>query len=995
MLFDLPYRHAILVALCVTPAAVSWWSGRSLLALLDDPLLPERLVAHRRRSRTALWCVIAAMIVFGGFENLIWAIPLTLVARAAAGYRLRRALYDERWSFFGFMGGMCRLLVAVGGIRLLLAVAPAMVAASGSRDWIAATAIGALLLLWYRRSAEWFRFVLRAQPLADASLVARFQAIAAVSTAPQPRFEVVDLRGGAIANAVALPSRWGSSVLYTDTLLRLLDADESTAITAHEIAHLEYYDAARLRTLNRAMSALIVGAATAGLLPRLIPVMSILTLEAIWCAVYVLALAWIARDRQRNETASDLRAVQLCGNPDALVRALTKIHTFARLPRRWDTQMEQAASHPSLARRIRAIRGTGSTASDAAAPIVAAPTVAVPPTAETVHSADGRVAVTFADALQWQEADGVLHVLPYSQLTELRVDVRPGGATRLVALERRGRRWEASLDATETARAQAILDRVDVHLAEPAARTHNVPWLQAAGAIVAICAMWAGQFVVAIVAMGASVRSASAFFAAAGAAALGAAALVGRQVIETGSPDGAWPALLLVVFGVALLAGAWRKRDADANRLVNAGMALLALFAAVSVATIVMRGGDAVRLYQASVALPSAAILPIALAAALAVRPQRSWRVTAIPVCLVGLIVGVTGSGTFLHAFGRDPFLVASAPLPTTTLTGSPITDVSIPGMLTDLRLSPHGKRIAVTKYTAGSRSVPHVSVGVPGADLRSVSAADLLFLDDERALVMTIDGARTKLQTMMLDSGAIVWERWIDDVSGGKLAYRRASNQWSVVGTDGDGRTVSVDGTVGGDGTSRRTWNVAEREAFSDAWAVDGDTALRVHRTFGFDPTASGALSLTMAAMLEQTETRVTRVTAKGETPLAVSRLETTCTNDALDGGRIVCMAFDGGRTHILEMSANDGTPEPIGSLGGRFFTARPLREGWLTGWTTAGTHAISMPVQVAVEIATPRVVLFPGELGMQEIAVVGQIAGTLTHEGTSTRVRLYALGR
>jgi hypothetical protein len=315
--------------------------------------------------------------------------------------------------------------------------------------------------------------------------------------------------------------------------------------------------------------------------------------------------------------------------------------------------------------------------------------------------------------------------------------------------------------------------------------------------------------------------------------------------------------------------------------------------------------------------------------------------------------------------------------------------------MLTDLRLSPRGKRIAVTKYTPGSRYIPHFSVGVPGSDLRSVAATDILFLDDERALVMTIDGTRTKLQTMMLDSGAIVWERSIEDVSAGRLAYRRASNRWSVVGTDGEGRTVSVDGMVGGDGTSRREWSVVDREVYSDAWAVEGDSALRVHRTFGFSPTDTGALNLTMAAMLEQTETRLTRVTAKGETHVAVSRLETACTNDALDGGRIVCMAFDGGRTHVLEMSAGDGTPKPIGSLGGRFFTSRSLREGWLTGWTTAGTHAISMPVQVAIDLATPRVVLVPGELRTQEIAVAGQIAGTLTHEGTSTRLRLYVLGR
>src|SRR5262249_40789801 len=263
----------------------------------------------------------------------------------------------------------------------------------------------------------------------------------------------------------ALPSRGGSSVLYTDTLLRLLDLDEAAAITAHEIAHLEYYDASRLRTLNRILTALILGASGAALLLRLIPELSLLVLEGVWCLAYAAVMVWIARDRQRNETASDLRAVQLCGDPDALVRALTKIHSFARVPRRWDTQMEQAASHPSLARRIRAIRQ----AAGAAQPPTAPPATA--PAPESLRSVDGRIVITFADAPRWEESEGVLHVLPYAQLTELRLDAPASSGTRLVALERGGRRWQATLGPAEAARAHAILDRVDGRLAEPPARS--------------------------------------------------------------------------------------------------------------------------------------------------------------------------------------------------------------------------------------------------------------------------------------------------------------------------------------------------------------------------------------------------------------------------------------------------------------------------------------------------------------------------------------------
>src|SRR6185436_2220743 len=60
--------------------------------------------------------------------------------------------------------------------------------------------------------------------------------------------------------------------------------------------------------------------------------------------------------RQSHETASDLRALELTNDPDALIRALTKIHVLARMPRRWAHEFERAATHPSLARRIQAIR---------------------------------------------------------------------------------------------------------------------------------------------------------------------------------------------------------------------------------------------------------------------------------------------------------------------------------------------------------------------------------------------------------------------------------------------------------------------------------------------------------------------------------------------------------------------------------------------------------------------------------------------------------------
>src|SRR4029078_1752811 len=80
--------------------------------------------------------------------------------------------------------------------------------------------------------------------------------------------------------------------------------------------------------------------------------------------------------KQQQETASDLRAVELTGDPEALIRALTKIHVLACLPRRCAQEVERAATHPSLARRIQAIRAhaTLQSAPLGAATVIAAPT---------------------------------------------------------------------------------------------------------------------------------------------------------------------------------------------------------------------------------------------------------------------------------------------------------------------------------------------------------------------------------------------------------------------------------------------------------------------------------------------------------------------------------------------------------------------------------------------------------------------------------------------
>ena len=110
------------------------------------------------------------------------------------------------------------------------------------------------------------------------------------------------------------------SVLFTDTVLDRFDQQELLAICAHELAHFEHYNPGYLRRWNLVTYSLIaLGAACT-------PVARITGLDSGLCPAFcgsraiVVSTAVRARGKQRQETTCDLRAVELTGDADALVR---------------------------------------------------------------------------------------------------------------------------------------------------------------------------------------------------------------------------------------------------------------------------------------------------------------------------------------------------------------------------------------------------------------------------------------------------------------------------------------------------------------------------------------------------------------------------------------------------------------------------------------------------------------------------------------------------
>ena len=217
-------------------------------------------MAHQRRNGMLLAAAFVASAMAEP-RALPWTAPLLFSTVVAAGYPLRRAIYGETWSFTAYLSFFHRLTIGVFGVWIVLGVMPALAAMAGRFDWIVGAIAAGLVVAWDRHYSRVLRYLLRCRPLEEGPLLARCRQLATQCSQPGPLFLRADLHGGAVANALALPSLRGNAVLFTDTLLERLDEDEIVAICGHELAHFEYYDPARLRRISRATAALAVAGA--------------------------------------------------------------------------------------------------------------------------------------------------------------------------------------------------------------------------------------------------------------------------------------------------------------------------------------------------------------------------------------------------------------------------------------------------------------------------------------------------------------------------------------------------------------------------------------------------------------------------------------------------------------------------------------------------------------------------------------------------------------
>ena len=110
---------AVVIAfgVALVPAAIRLWRDRALARFIDDPAFAERLMASRQRASVLSALPIAtslALLLVLLPRHAAWASTLAILALFAAGFRFRKRVLSETWSFAGYAWFFDRLAVVMG-----------------------------------------------------------------------------------------------------------------------------------------------------------------------------------------------------------------------------------------------------------------------------------------------------------------------------------------------------------------------------------------------------------------------------------------------------------------------------------------------------------------------------------------------------------------------------------------------------------------------------------------------------------------------------------------------------------------------------------------------------------------------------------------------------------------------------------------------------------------------------------------------------------------
>jgi Zn-dependent protease with chaperone function len=1020
-----------LLLLAAAPATYAWWSGRAIRRSIDDPTLPELLLARQRRLvQVTLVAIIASAFVTAptGFSLVV------VLGVLAAQYPIRRTVYGDTWSFPQYVRFTTMSWIAFGGLWLFPIVAAGIVAQLAS-EWIPTpstrqTMLGLVLgvvasivyLVWHRRFSRVWLALNQASPLdangVHAELLPRFHAVLDRSgdrLPVHPTIHRYGAAGGQVVNAAALCSLHGRAVAMSDTLLASLDADEATAIFAHEIAHHEHHTDARLR--KRRFAALVLA-----LLLAVVPAIQLASRGHYALAINVLflfaILLFFARGQaghRAHETECDLRAVDLTGDADAVIRALTKIHALSRMPRRFSQEFERAATHPSLARRIQAIRAHASVTESV--PDDGGPTVVATTTAGTYVALDDARSYWFEgvpddtplDVGALRERATSYRALAYRELGELRlVAERP---RMLRAVDLAGRAWSVGVRDDDVARVQAALDRVDAQLGsapvEPRARSMSTARAVAATLLIAtmIAGFWGAATFVTVIAM-----------IAPGAAALAAmaATTIGGVVLALGARQlgEVHETIALVVAALTALWAAWiawkRVRGARDGALreepsrqavlwSRALYAVLVLGVLVSLLGLAFGGASSPAALLGDPDLARSAIAVLGLGAALLVVRARAWRLAGtglVALAVAAMLVGTIG----------ERWSASSSAIAWSEGRLSPVASVPIGRDVHEVALSPAGTRFLTRRYVGdeddedGGYTSQIVTGSIPqrGAT-RTFPAIDALLPNEREVLVLAgMDGDSLELRLERHDADSasrLVWRRALSALADAHLRLDANGTRWIVRGRRSEGRRHRL-ATISGamDGTDVRSVEVPADSLRGQAVYSyrDGATLVLATSPRRAEDFAARSIIATYFAALrgDAIDWTIWRYERGGSREVMHLRGYPTCAAMADDAA--VCVEQRGRAARMFSL-ARDGGLVDLGALSYRYDRASASPSGQVVASSFRGRRVAIVDVAHRRGVRTS---LPAGDYSyLREISATDEVVGAVLGTSQGLRLAVYRL--
>ena len=951
------------------PAAYTWWYGRRVLRYLDDPQLAELNVRKAVNVGSAIGLCIGFSLVLS-FEYTGMKMLLAVLGVSAADYGYRRVMFAESWSFPTYFGHVVRFGAATLGTWILIALQPELIRAASNAwgpDAWGPVAVGlALTTLIATQAYAWLlRRLLPARDIDHPDLAARFAQVLMRARCRVPWIARGGPQGGFWLNALAVPSVYRQGVILSNDLLASLGPRETTAIFAHEVAHLE--ELTRRRVLLGQLFQLAFVAVVLGMAFWLGPQSVAFRIFAgVWPLAVLIYIHRRAPRSQEHEHASDLRALELCGDARALIDGLSKLHLLSRMPRRWDAGLEVQLSHPSLAQRLRAIR----TAAGLEPPRV---------TDLTIRVADGseRTVTLTADRLCWPDGRSIL----YSDLTDLRL-VAGGGKTRqLVATDRGGSSMRIPIALADVPAAEAALARIDLRLpgtaqgmsqAAAAASTSTV-WVRIDAVLLMLLGVLSpSSGTLSLASLLVLIRPAQANLAAAGTIAV-ACAFIGLGTLE--APIFEDTTRLLLIGGWAWLGGTflwfaarrYRARLEEPAWTLWAGLATLGSFAAISLglgANGLTSSLPITQLHMWARRTPAAALLLLGIVAMLLTVRRRAARAAAAIVLLIPAALATAATPWFRDRFSQDTFIAGAPPLTLTTQALTKTRELAVDGYALELLVSPSGDRVAYARESDdGYSSAYHVEL--PGGSFASVEASTLDFLDDWRVVAVTDSDDATTLQVIDLFAGATpVIEIALPPCYPFKLRLDREVGRWQVLAHAREGEAlIHLTGTVTGSLES----TVRHPTHEDDLW-TGGDLALdgqgRLLTTYydaGLGPDVGSLWIAWMFSFLAGTAptSEITLVDGNDRTVLARTTSNTLCFDPPTGQSVFVCAAGqnrfdlsslleDDTTTHLWSVDSGGGS-RPLGSVHGLFTEGRAAGDGRIF----LGGYA-SPPVIVDVDAGT-----------------------------------------